>query len=107
MLGREKNMNPIFAFFGSFFHISPDFFAIVQKAPIPHFRDSLIYFPLGKKPPKIVSKVMSIFFVLTLPSGGVCASHCAVLNSKIIFSELLIFQGKHQEREKEDEITTF
>ena len=47
MLGREK-YEPTFAFFGAFFHISLDFFAIVQKAPIPHFRDSPIYVPLGK-----------------------------------------------------------
>ena len=48
MLGCEKNLNTILPFFGHFFQISLDFFAIVQKAPIPHFRDSPIYVPLGK-----------------------------------------------------------
>ena len=48
MLGCEKNFNQILPLFGHFFQISPKFFAIVQKAPIPHFRDCPNFVPLGK-----------------------------------------------------------
>ena len=48
MLGCEKNFNPILPLFGHFFQISPKFFAIVQKAPIPHFWDCPNFVPLGK-----------------------------------------------------------
>ena len=34
--------------FKPFFGISPEIFAIVQKAPILHFRDPSIIVPLGK-----------------------------------------------------------
>ena len=43
-----KFLNPILPLFGHVFQISPKFFAIVQKAPIPHFRDCPNFVPLGK-----------------------------------------------------------
>ena len=46
--GPKKNLTPFWPVFKPFFGISPEIFAIVQKAPILHFRDPSIIVPLGK-----------------------------------------------------------
>ena len=44
----EKKLRPFWPVFRPFFDISPEYFAIVQKAPILHFWDPSINVPLGK-----------------------------------------------------------
>ena len=44
----EKKLTPFWPVFKPFFNISPEYFAIVQKAPILHFWDPSIIVPLGK-----------------------------------------------------------
>ena len=44
----EKFLTPFWPVFKPFFNISPEIFAIVQKALIRHFRDPSIIVPLGK-----------------------------------------------------------
>ena len=46
--GPKKNLTPFRPVFKPFFGISPEIFAIVQKAPILHFWDPSIIVPLGK-----------------------------------------------------------
>ena len=46
--GPKKNLTPFRLFFKPFFGISPEIFAIVQKALILHFQDPSIIVPLGK-----------------------------------------------------------
>ena len=46
--GPKKNLTPFQPVFKPFFDISPEIFAIVQKAPILHFWDLSIINPLGK-----------------------------------------------------------
>ena len=46
--GPKKTLTPFRPVFKPFFGISPEIFAIVQKAPILHFRDPSIIVPLGK-----------------------------------------------------------
>ena len=46
--GPKKKLTPFWPVFKPFFGISPEIFAIVQKALIRHFRDPSIIVPLGK-----------------------------------------------------------
>ena len=46
--GPPKKLTPFWLVFKPFFGISPEIFAIVQKAPILHFWDPSIIVPLGK-----------------------------------------------------------
>ena len=67
MWGPKKFLTPFWPVFKAFFGISPEIFAIVQKAPILHF----------------------FFFALTDPSGGVWSVYKGVLNFNKVFYLLL------------------